>query len=98
MSREDYIRASVAIAASRLLPTMVRDAVLADVKFTASLRLKVEAVIRIGPDDLAFQRSALFDSIRQTFEPGHEPAPVDNTRGETSQPQLACPLDPPESC
>lgn len=83
MSREDYIRASVAVAASRLLPTIVRDAVIADVNFTASLGLKAEAVIRIGRDDLAFQRSALFDSIRQAFEPGHEAAPVDNTRGET---------------
>jgi hypothetical protein len=47
------------------------------------LGLKAEAVIRIGHDDLAFQRSALFDSMRQAFDPGHEAVPVDNTRGET---------------
>ncbi len=83
MSREEYIRASVAIAATRLFPTTVRDAVISDVKFTEGFGLKANAIIRFGRDDLTFQRSAFFDSIRQAFHPGHEPVPVDNTQGET---------------
>jgi hypothetical protein len=47
------------------------------------LGLKADAVIRLGRDDLAFQRSALFDTIRQAFDPGHEAVPVVDTRGET---------------
>lgn len=83
MSREEYIRASVAIAATRLFPTTVRDAVISDVKFTEGFGLKANAIIRFGRDDLTFQRSAFFNSIRQAFHPGHEPVPVDNTQGET---------------
>lgn len=83
MSREEYIRASVAIAATRLFPTIVRDAVISDTKFTKEFGLKADAIIRFGRDDLTFQRSAFFDSIRQAFHPGHEPVPVDNTQGET---------------
>jgi len=82
MSREEYIRASVAIAASRLCPSTIRDAVIADVKFTQAFGLKADAIIRLGHDDLTFQRSALFDAIRQAFDPGHESAPVDNMHGE----------------
>jgi hypothetical protein len=83
MSREEYIRASVAIAATRLFPSTVRDAVIPDVKLTQSFGLKADAIIRFGRDDLTFQRSAFFDAIRQTFDPGHELVPVDNTHGET---------------
>ena len=83
MSREEYIRASVAIAATRLFPTIVRDAVMSDTKFTKEFGLRADAIIRFGRDDLTFQRSAFFNSIRQAFHPGHEPVPVDNTHGET---------------
>ena len=83
MSREDYIRASVAIAATRLFPTTVRDAVISDVKFTQSFGLEADAIIRFGRDDLTFQRSAFFDAIRQAFDPRHASVRVDNTRGET---------------
>src|SRR5216683_473653 len=83
MSREQYIRASVAIAASRLFPTTVRDAVISDVKFTEAFGIKADAIIRFERADLAFQRSAFFDAIRRAFDPGHAPVPVDNTRGET---------------
>ena len=82
MSREEYMRASVAIAASRLFPTTIRDAVISDVKFTQAFGLKADAIIRLGLDDLTFQRSALFDAIRQAFDPRHLPVPVDNTHGE----------------
>src|SRR6516225_5717505 len=83
MSREQYIRASLAIAASRLFPTSVRNAVISDLKLTEAFGLKADAIIRFGRDDLAFQRSAFFDAIRQAFDPAHEPVPVDNTQGET---------------
>ena len=83
MSREGYIRASVAIAATRLFPTSVRDAVISDVKFTEAFGLKADAIIRFGRDDLTFQRSAFFDAIRQAFDPRPEPVSVDNTHGET---------------
>jgi hypothetical protein len=84
MSQEQqYIRASVAIAASRLFPTAVRDAVISDLKFTEAFGLKADAIIGFGRHDLAFQRSAFFDSIRQAFDPGRETVSVDNTRGET---------------
>jgi hypothetical protein len=83
MSRREYIRASVAIAATRLFPTTVRDAVISDVKFTEAFGLKADAIIRLGRDDLTFQRSAFFDAIRQAFDPRQEPVPVGNTRGET---------------
>jgi hypothetical protein len=83
MSRQEYIRASVAAAAARLMPTTIRDAVISDVKFTETLGLKADAVIRFGRDDLTFQRSALFEAIRQAFDPGDAPVPVDDTHGET---------------
>jgi hypothetical protein len=83
MSREEYIRASVAIAATRFFPTTVRDAVISDVNFTEAFGLKADAIIRFGRDDLTFQRSVFFDAIRQAFDPGQEPVPVDNTHGET---------------
>lgn len=82
MSREDYIRASIAIAATRLFPSIVRDAVISDSKFTQSFGLKADAIIRFGRDDLTFQRSALFDAIRHAFDPKQESIPVDNTHGQ----------------
>jgi hypothetical protein len=83
MSREAYIRASVAIAATRLFPNTIRDAVISDAKFTEAFGLKADAIIRFGPDDLTFQRSAFFDTIRQAFVPSQQAVPVDNTQGET---------------
>jgi hypothetical protein len=82
-SREDYIRASVAIAATRLFPSTVRDAVISDVKFTQSFGLKADAIIRFGRDDLKFQRSAFFDAIRQALAPGDAPVPIDNSDGKS---------------
>src|SRR5260370_12542552 len=83
MSREAYIRASVAIAATGLFPNTIRDAVISDAKFTEAFGLKADAIIRFGPDDLTFQRSAFFDTIRQAFVPSQQAVPVDNTQGET---------------
>ena len=56
---------------------------ISDLKLTEAFGLKADAIIRFGRDDLAFQRSAFFDAIRQAFDPAHEPVPVDNTQGET---------------
>src|SRR5580704_1998559 len=83
MSREAYIRASVAIAATRLFPNTIRDAVISDAKFTEAFGLKADAIIRFRPDDLTFQRSAFFDTIRQALVPSQQAVPVDNTQGET---------------
>src|SRR5580704_7519966 len=83
MSREAYIRASVAIAATRLYPNTVRDAVISDSKFTETFGLKADAIIRFGRDELIFQRSAFFNAIRQAFDPKQEAFPVENTHGET---------------
>lgn len=83
MPREQYIRAAVAIAASRLLPSSVRDAVIADPNFTESLELKADAIVRFGRDDLAFERSGLFDAIRRALDPALGVVQVDNTLGET---------------
>ena len=71
MSRQEYIRASV--AASRqpgLCLLQIRDAVISDVKFTETLGLKADAVIRFGRDDLTFQRSALFKSHQAGLRSG----------------------------
>ena len=96
MSREEYIRASVAVAASCLFPKTVREAVISDVKFTASLGLKADGIIRLGRDDLAFQRSAFFDTVRQAFGPGREAVAVDNTRGETWEVRIQANKSPVE--
>jgi hypothetical protein len=96
MSREAYIRAAVAMAASRLFPSTVRDAVISDVKFTEGFGLKAEAIIRFGRDDLAFQRSSFFDAIRLALRPGYEPSSVDNTQGETWQVRVSPEKSPVE--
>jgi hypothetical protein len=83
MSRDEYIRASVAIAASRPFPTTIRDAVISDAEFTKQFGLKADAIIRLGHDHLTFQRSALFDAIREALDPAHASAAVDDTLGQT---------------
>jgi hypothetical protein len=96
MSREAYIRAAVAMAASRLLPSTVREAVISDVKFTQRFALKADAIIRFGRDDIAFQRSSLFGAIRQAFQPGYAPTSVESTRGETWQVRVSPEKSPVE--
>jgi hypothetical protein len=96
MSREGYIRTSVAIAATRLFPTTIRDAVISDVKFTEAFGFKADAIIRLGRDDLTFQCSTFCDAIRQAFDPRQEPVPVDNTHGETWEVRVLADKSPVE--
>jgi hypothetical protein len=96
MSREEYIRASVAMAATRFFPSTLRDAVMSDMKFTQSFGLKADAIIHFGRDDLTFQRSTFCDAIRQAFDPRQEPVPVDNTHGETWEVRVLADKSPVE--
>lgn len=83
MSRDEYIRAAVAIAASRLFPTTIRDAIISDAEFIKKFGVRADAIIRLGHDHLTFQRSALFDAIRQALNPAVSSAAADDTLGQT---------------
>ena len=60
MSREEYIRGSMALVMAELFPPLVRDAVLADVAFAANLALASDATVTFKPADVSFKRSVLF--------------------------------------
>jgi hypothetical protein len=64
MSKEAYIRGSLALAVAELFPPSIRYGVFADDVFAESLFLKKEAKITIKAAGAEFRRDLLYASIR----------------------------------
>ena len=68
MTRQAYIRMSVAVAAIELFPTLIRDALISDPKFVKEYGISTDAVLSFGESGLKFERSILFDAVRASFD------------------------------
>ena len=66
MSRQAYIRSSVALAATQLFPDLVRTALISDAGFRDKFGLSSDAIVTFGTNGVAFQRSVLFGTRRQS--------------------------------
>ena len=81
MSRQAYIRSSVALAATQLFPDLVRTALISDAGFRDKFGLSSDAIVTFGTNGVAFQRSVLFGTIRRTFDSTTVDATVSDTDG-----------------
>jgi hypothetical protein len=81
MSRQAYIRSSVALAATQLFPDIVRTAVISDAKFRHKFGLASDAIVTFGANGVAFQRSSLFGTIRRLFDSATADTSVSDTDG-----------------
>ena len=82
MSRREYVRASIAIAAMGHFSQIVRDAIIAEAAFRTKFQVTTEAIVSFGTKDIGFQRSALFETIKTAFGgKGEEPSVADTGGG-----------------
>jgi hypothetical protein len=63
-ARDDYIRGSLALHLTELVPPVLRRSLFADEAFSTSLCLATDGIISFNPAGAAFQRSALFAAVR----------------------------------
>jgi|GEM_PF-5450002 len=63
-ARDDYIRGSLALHFASLVPPVLRQSLIADEAFSASMGLATDGVICFAPAGVAFQRSAVFTAVR----------------------------------
>lgn len=64
MTNSPYVRASLAQAALKLVPPLIRGTLLDQSAFREEYGFKTEAVISFGTSGLSMQRSELFDAVR----------------------------------
>ena len=79
MSREAYIRASIAVAALELFSRRVRGVLVSDRKFREEYGVSADAVLSFDNGNVEFQRSVLFDAVRRSFDLA---TTVDDMRGQ----------------
>ena len=82
MSREEYLRGSLALVVAKLLPPLVRHEVLADDAFAANLALASDATVTFKPANVSFKRSVLFGAIRDASK---QPEPSRDVTDEVGQ-------------
>lgn len=80
MSREAYIRATVAVSLTRYFSGIVRNAFISDPTFTREFGVKAEAVISLN-GEMQFQRSELLGAVRAAFAPERPELTVADTTG-----------------
>jgi hypothetical protein len=68
MSRQAYIRASLAVASLELFPARIRGALVSDSAFRHEYGVSADAAVLFGNNIAEFQRSVLFDSVRHLLE------------------------------
>ena len=68
MSRQAYIRASIAVAALELFPRRVRGKLVSDPKFRQEYGVSADAVLSFDNGAAEFQRSVLLNAVRRSFE------------------------------
>ena len=68
MSRQAYIRASLAVAVMELFPPRIRGALISDPKVKAEYGISTDAVVLFGDGIAEFQRSVLFDAVRRLLD------------------------------
>lgn len=81
MSRRDYIRASIAIAAAEHFTPIVRNAIISEADFRSEFQVTVDAMVNLGKEGVQFQRSVLFDGIKAAFGGNGEELSVADTGG-----------------
>lgn len=62
-----FYRSVLARAALELFPPSIRESLFSDPVFLNSYKLKVDAQVSIGEGEVSFQRSAMFDCIREVL-------------------------------
>jgi hypothetical protein len=96
MSRQAYIRSSVAIAAMDLIPQLVREALISDSKFRENYGVTVDAVLSFGNSSIKFQRSGLLDGVRRAFDMGATGATVNDMSEQAWTVEFLPNEDPPK--
>lgn len=67
MTGSPYDRKYIAAMVLNFVPPIIRESLLEDNKFQTKFDFKPDAMVAFGDDDLVFQRSVLYDSIRNAF-------------------------------
>ena len=93
MSRQSYIRASIAVAALELFPGRVRGALISDPKFREEYGISTDAVLSFDNGKVEFQRSVLLDAVRRSF---HAATTVDDMWGQGWSVEFLENEDPPK--
>ncbi len=78
MSRQAYIRASIAVAALELFPQRVRGVLVSDPNFRKEYGVSADAVLSFDNGAVEFQRSIVLDAVRRSFDAA---TTVDDMRG-----------------
>ena len=68
MSRQAYIRASIAMAALELFSRRVRGTLVSDPKFRKEYGVSADAILSFDNGAVEFQRSVLLDAVRRSFD------------------------------
>jgi hypothetical protein len=68
MSRQTYIRSSLAMMALETFPNLIRDALMSDSRFRTDYGVTADARLSFGNDGVEFQRSHLLDAVRSAFK------------------------------
>jgi hypothetical protein len=82
LSRQAYIRASLALTATEHYPKRLREALISNVKFGEEFGLVKDAVVSFGKSGISFQRSILFDAVRRSIDSGTTDIAVNDTVGD----------------
>jgi hypothetical protein len=85
MSKEAYVRASLAVLAIELFPKLIRDALIADDGFRAEYGLATDAVVTFGNSGVSFQLSLLTEAVKQAFNPATPGPTVEDAAGQSWQ-------------
>jgi hypothetical protein len=67
MKGSPYNRKYMAVMALNFVPPIIRESLLEDNSFQKQLDFKLDAKVAFGDDDIIFQRSVLYDSVRNVF-------------------------------
>jgi hypothetical protein len=67
MSRESYIRASIAVGALELFPRRMRGALISSASFRQEYGVTADAVFSLEHQDAKFQRSSILEAVRRSF-------------------------------
>ena len=85
MSRQTYIRSSLAIMALETFPNLIRDALMSDSNFRADYGVSADARLSFGNDGVEFQRSHLLDAVRSAFKRRKKSPTVRDASGQIWQ-------------
>ena len=102
MSNDRYVSSAMAVAALEFVPPLMRESLLDDPQFMRDYDLRTEALLRFGNAGVSFQRTQVFDAVRQTLA-GTNDLEISDTNGQMwklknqtqsiQQPTLALILD-----